>query len=203
MTQSSRPNIFALLENEFSNYQTVLDIGCKGLKDLTDFETSPFKKLVGLSNKFNTTPFGDYKKCKGVIYQEGLLDVFNTRFNIHETDITNFDFGTNCNSLVICNKVLHFFNDLKKSELMDRIYISLLKEGLAYIKVNHNRNPNNTDPATTIEIEPNVFQNKNDLSDIRYLVEPNSFIQNLSNKFNVVDKYNFVDEKTVTLVFRK
>jgi hypothetical protein len=105
--------------------------------------------------------------------------------------------------LIICNKVLHFYDDSRKYEIIERLYSSLQKNGLLYLKINHNRNPNNTDPGKTIQIGHNVFQNLNDESEIRYLIEPFEFIRNLSGAYEVIPKFTLTDDKTTQLVLKR
>ena len=203
MENFSRVNLYLLLRNEFSNYESVLDIGCAGLFDLVNFEVSPFKRLIGVDKCFRTTPYGDYKRVKKVRYQKGLLEQFRARYDIHVADVFNFDLGINRHSLVICNKTLHFFDEVRRFELLERVQNSLLMDGLLYLKVNHNRHPNNTDPVKTVEIAKNVFQNKDVLNDIRFLVDSNDFLEKMNDKFNIISQYTIVDQKSVTLLVKK
>lgn len=203
MTVSKRQNIYLALKREFSHYNTIVDIACGNLSDLFNFEDSPFRELIGIDKKFKREPFIYYKHFKGIVYENGLIAKFHDRFKVFEMDFNNYEFIGNDISLIICNKVLHFYEDAKKFEMIQRLYSSLSKDGLLYIKVNHSRHPNNTDPNKTKQIGPKSFQSLNDPTDIRHLVDPIDFIRQLSKDYTILHTHTKTTEKTTELVIKK
>lgn len=182
------------------------------LYDLVDFDNSCFKKLVGIDIKFEKSLFEYYisrksenKSLNVQDWLEGkLLKYFNERFEILQKDfITDYKFGLNVNSLIICNKVLHFYSDDVKYKLIDRFYQSLQKDGLLYLKINHWLDPDNTDLEKVKKIGENTYQSINDPQDIRYLIVPNEFEENLKRNYQLLSAYRFEDCKTFTIVLRK
>jgi hypothetical protein len=208
-----RPNIYKLLENEFRIFDILLDIGCAGLCDLVDFENSPFKKLIGIDKEFATTPFGDYGRCKTKnldlteeqyrILSNDLIERFKQRYVIEIMDFLDYDFITNTNSLIICNKVFHFYSDEKKFELIKTFYTSLQADGMIYLKINHDLHPDYIDLNKTTRIGENIFQNNEVPGDIRYPVEPNKFIKQLNKNYFLLHDYTISDKKTLTIIIRK
>lgn len=69
-----RPNIYELLKSEFKVYDCLIDIGCSGMQDLTDFEVSPFKKLIGIDKHFDDSAFSDYIQYKRIKEQTANID---------------------------------------------------------------------------------------------------------------------------------
>ena len=213
MTQPYRQNIYDLLKNEFKTFEILIDVGCTGLYDLLNFEDSQFKRLIGIDKEFETTPFGDYKRRKKerlfltrdeLRQMSGaLLNSFNNRFEIVKGSVFDYNFGIDKNSFIICNKVLHFFDNKLKLELIDKFYNSLTNGGLLFLKINHFKHPNNTDLTKVDPIDDTTYRSKEDSNDIRYLIVPDLFISSLMNKYDIISKYIMVDEKTLTVVIRK
>lgn len=213
MTITQRPNIYKLLESEFKIFDSVIDIGCAGLQDLVDFEYSAFKKLIGVDKRFYTNDFGDYRRVKlkgkeltdeqfNLISSELLKD-FMERFIIYNKDFNEIKWDEVKYSFIICNKVLHFYNEEEKFQLLQTFHDSLQLEGMIYLKVNHNLHPDNIDLTKVRRIGKNVYQNNEMPEDIRYLVDSDSFIRILQKNYQVMEKYTSINEKTVTVVLRK
>jgi len=208
-----RPNIYDLLRNEFIVFDTSLDVGCAGLCDLVDLENSPFRKLIGIDKQFDTTPFGDYRRRKlkdldlsdeqfRIVSKELMLS-FNQRFTIETLDLFDYDFMPNTNSFIICNKVLHFYANDIKLNLIDKFYSSLQNQGLLYLKINHNLHPVDTDPGKMIKIGENIYQSIDYPGYIKYLIDPNEFVKELPKSYNILEKYTDKNDKTLTIVLRK
>ena len=214
MLLSVRPNIYKLLEKEFQNFDVLVDVGCKGFNDLVDFENSDFKILIGISKEFQRgNAFGDYRERKTenlgltnekwIEYSKELFKTYTTRFDIKPIDLFEYYFGVNKNSFVICNKVLHFYEDKIKLELIKKFYDSLQKDGLIYLKINHCSNLNNIDPIKMTRIGECVFQNNEVPDDIRYLVKPIQFINILKNDYCLLKNFIVTDDKALTTVIKK
>ncbi|MEO8151333.1 MAG: class I SAM-dependent methyltransferase [Bacteroidia bacterium] len=211
-TDAHRPNLYELLRGELKTYDALIDVGCKGLYDLVDFESSPFKKLVGIDKKFGTNAFGDYLRCKTRnkkltpeekrLYTIEVFKTFKERFEIYEIDFLIFDFKPDTYNLIICNKVLHFFQDEIKLTIIHNFFKSLQNGGLIYLKINHNHHPDNTDLVKVDKLSDNVYRSKRDLH-IRYLVIADDFKTQLSKNYRLLTKYSKVDEKTLTIVIKK
>lgn len=213
MSTSVRPNLYELLKSEFSVYDTLLDVGCSGLHDLIDFEFSPFKKLVGIDKEFHTNAFGDYYRLKtknmsltqeqAKLVSSELINSFRERFIIHEMDFLKFKFEPNTCSFIICNKVLHFYPDESKLAIIQDLFGTLQKEGMLYLKINHNQHPNNTDLEKVTRLSENVYQNKEVPEDIRYLINVDTFTGQMAKEYTLLSKYTYKTDKTLTLVFKK
>ncbi len=209
-----RTNVVELLKSEFTTYESVLDVGCKGLRDLIDFEDSPFQKLTGIDKESSRPiPFGDYRleKTKNVqLTAEEMRELskelqqrFQRRFKIHTMDFFDYDFGENKHNLIICNRVLHFYTDEVRLSLIQTMYYSLQSDGLLYLTMNHHTNANNTNPEKVNRLEKNIYQNKEDPSDIRYLINPEFFIDQLNSIYHLLSAYTFQDDKTLQVVIKK
>lgn len=213
MTIIHRPNIFKLLESEFKVFDSVIDIGCAGLQDLVDFEYSEFKKLIGVDKHFCTNDFGDYRRVKlkdkeltdeqSRLISSELLKDFMERFIIYNKDFNEIEWDEVKYSFIICNKVLHFYSEEKKFQLLKKFHDSLQQGGMIYLTVNHNLHPDNTNLTKVTRIGQNVYQNNEVPEDIRYLVDPDSFIRTLQKNYQVLEKYTSINKKTVTVVLRK
>ena len=209
----SRPDIYGLLQKEIKVYDVLIDVGCAGLCDLNSFENSPFKKLIGIDKHFDTNDFGDYRKLnltdKQLTGEEraqrihDLYQRFINRYQIFTQDFFQYDFGTNNVSLIICNKVLHFYKDEVKFKLIERFHTALQKEGLLYIKLHHWQNPDNTDPNKARKFDDFTFQSLTNEEDYRFLVEPTWFIENLKKKYKLLPACQEVNEHAITVVIRK
>lgn len=212
MTNRSRVNIYELLKDEFTLFDSVLDVGCRGLNDLVDFEFSPFKQLIGVDRVFGTNAFGDYFRLfkddpswtaeEKRAFRIKKYNDFKNRFTIFQMDFRDYNFKENTISLIICNKVLHFYDPKEKYELIRIFYNALEKNGLMFIKINHNLHPNNTDLTKVNKIAENTFQNKENPEDIRYLVDSSAFIDELCS-YRIIEKNIDIDEKTITIVIKK
>jgi SAM-dependent methyltransferase len=213
MKNQPRKNIFELLKSDILVYETLIDIGCGELNDLVDFENSQFENLFGIEKKFITNDFGAYfriKKANLKLSPESerelkleLLEVFNSRFKIYYTSFLNFEFSKDVYSLIICNKVLHFYTDEQKYDFIEMFHNSLQPNGLLYLRINHSKHPNNTDLNLMDNIGINIYQNKNVENDIRYLIDERQFIEALNIRYNILEHLTSVDEETVTIVIRK
>jgi SAM-dependent methyltransferase len=212
MTNRSRVNIYELLKDEFTSFNSVLDVGCCGLNDLVDFEFSPFKQLIGVDRVFGTNPFGDYFRLfkddpswteeQKRAFRMKKFNEFQNRFTIYTMDFRDYNFIENPISLIICNKVLHFYNPEEKLELIRIFYNALEKDGILFIKINHNLHANNTDLSLVNKIAENTFQTKEKPEDIRYLVDSAAFIDALCS-YRIIEKFIDIDDKTITIVIRK
>lgn len=202
MTQSSHPNLYNQLFDDILIADTLLDIGCGYLLDLIDFEYSQFKRIEGLDKNIQQ-PFLLYKKIKNKTHTHELYQYFRTRFIILKIDLKDYNFEVANKSLIICNKVLHFYDDKEKMIFLDIFHDSLQKDGLLYVKLNHNKHADNIDPSYMTEIHKNVFQNKEHPEDIRYLVESAEFLQIIRSKFSLIERHTLVDDKTVSFVIRR
>jgi len=213
MSASVRPNLYELLKPEFSVFDTLLDVGCGGLNDLVDFEFSPFKRLVGIEKEFQTNAFGDYYrlKTKNMTLSQGqarqvrseLVKSFMERFMIYDMVFLNFGFESNACSFIICNKVLHFYPDENRFAIIKELFNALQKDGILYLKINHNNHPNNTDLNNVIRLSENVYQNKEVPEDIRYLINTDVFTSQIEDGYTLLPKYTSKTDKTLTLVLKK
>lgn len=212
--QTLRPNIYKLLTKEFKIFDILIDVGCKGFYDLIDFEYSPFKKIIGIDKEFErNNPFGDYRQRKTENlnltdeewrkYSSELIQAYNKRFDIKIMNFFDYDFGSNKNSLIICNKVLHFYNYETKLILIEKFYKSLQKDGIIYLRINHWLHTNNTDLNKMTKISEHVYQNKEVPEDIRFLIVPTQFINYLKDNYQLLPEMTFEDSKTLTLVLKK
>lgn len=213
MLTNSRPNLYKLLKEEFQVFDSIIDVGCAGLQDLTDFEYSPFKKLYGIDKCFNTNAFGDYRREK--LRDEGLtgdeymkrssdlMKSFKERFIIQQINIFEFKWETAVFSFIICNKVLHFYSDTKKFQILNVLYNALQPNGLIYLKINHSENQNNTDMTKMDKIAENTYKNKEVPEDIRYLIDPYKFLEKLQTEYEILQKYTTINDRTLAVVLRK
>lgn len=205
-------NIYELLKNDFEVTDSVLDVGCGELCDLVNFESTEFKKLIGIDKGFKTNAFGAYYRIHSVnltlepaeerSFRQNLLQKFLSTFTIYNGDFNNYSFQQGAYSLLICNKVLHFYCDSDKLTLIQKFYDSLQLSGLMFIKINHYKHPNNTDLKEVNHITGHIYQNKNESADIRYLIKPLEFLNTLRG-YNILEKYTVIDERTLTFVIRK
>lgn len=202
MTQSNRPNIYKQLQDDIKVTDTLLDVGYGCLWDLIDFENSEFKRLEGI-DKNVSQPFMIYKKIKELKHSSELHKYFRSRFHLATADLKNHVFNTNQYSLIICNKVLHFYPDNEKLNYLDKFYHSLQEDGLLFIKINHHKNADNTDSSHMIEIKKNVFKNPIDDNDTRYLVDPYEFLQLVRAMYLLIERHVIIDDKTISFVIRK
>lgn len=212
MSNSNRPNIYEILKDDFKIFDIVIDVGCGELYDLINFEYSEFKTLIGIDNNFRTNGFGAYIniKSKGIYltgeerreFRSKLFVDFKNRFTTIYGDFLNYNFQENSCSLIICNKVLHFFNDEKKLQIIERFYQALHVGGLLFIKLNHNRHANNINPDNTNHLSGLIYQSKVNDVDIRYLIEPKDFLSKLEG-YSILTKHTKVDERTLTFVIIK
>ncbi|MDQ6762737.1 MAG: hypothetical protein M3015_08920 [Bacteroidota bacterium] len=213
MALASRPNIYNLLKKEIRIFDTLIDIGCAGLQDLVDFEYSPFKNLIGIDKYFATNAFGDYRRVKLFnkeltdeefrLMSKELIKSFTQRFIIHIKNLFEINWETGSFSFIICNKVLHFYEEEQKFEVLQRLFNSLQPDGMIYLKVNHNLHPNNSDLEKMIRVKENVYQNKEVPEDVRYLIDTKSFLQRLQMKYLILQDYTTIDSKTLAVVLRK
>ena len=127
MSRIIRDNLYELLKSEIRCFNILIDIGCGDLSDIVTFEKSPFKKLIGIDQKFETNPFGAYRrqiKLKQSVAnsENDMVDAevsdFRKRFDIKVQDFQLYNFQEKTLSLIICNKVLHFFNFEQQFELI-------------------------------------------------------------------------------------
>lgn len=212
MAKTNRPNLYEVLKDDFKVYDSVIDVGCGELYDLINFEYTEFKTLIGIDNNFRSNGFGAYRnlKSKGINliggelreFERNLLEEFKNRFKIHCIDFQTYQFNESSYSLIICNKVLHFFNDFEKFKVIESLYDALQVGGLLFIKLNHYMHPNNIDPKLTNHLGGYVYQNKSDVREIRYLVEPIDFLTKLA-KYSILHKHTKIDERTITIVICK
>lgn len=212
MMNSRRVNIFELLETEFIVFDSVVDVGCGELYDLINFEFSPFKTLIGIEKEFHSNGFGAYFRLKSEglnlkpeemrEYRSELFQQFQKRFTIYNIDFQTFPLGVNTHSLIICNKVLHFFNHADKLVIIDKFYNALQPNGLLFLKINHFKHPNNTNLELVNHIGDHIYQSKNNEEDVRYLINPDAFKSMLSN-YQLLGKYTKIDEKMLTIIIRK
>ena len=140
------------------------------------------------------------------ILSNDLIERFHQRYIIEIGDFldyVDYYFIRNTNSLIICNKVLHFYSDEKKFELIKTFYNSLQAEGMIYLKINHHLHPDYIDLNKTAKIGENIFQNNEVPEDIRYPVEPNKFINQLNKNYFLLHEYTLTDEKTLIIIIRK
>lgn len=213
MTLTSRPNIYKLLEKEFKVFDTLIDIGCAGFQDLVDFEYSPFKKLTGIDKCFDTNAFGDYRRVKLYgkelsneefrLMSSELIIAFTQRFFICTKDFFEITWESESYSFIICNKVLHFYEDQQKFEILQKFSNSLQSDGMIYLKINHNLHPNNTDLRKMIRLKENIYQNKEVPEDIRYLIDTTSFMERLQMEYQILQEYTMITDKTLAVVLRK
>lgn len=214
MKNHERINIFKQLKKYFKNFDSVFDIGCGGLFDLFTFEDSKYKRLIGIDKEpRNRSYFRDYldliKEIQELNDEEiaklsnQLFEKFNSKYSIITGDVLNHDFETNQYGMIICNKMLHFFNDKMKLELIEKFHYSLKKDGLLFIKLNHAHHPNNTNLAFVNSIDRNIYQGIKNPADIRYLIEPEEFLDSIKPNYHILNELTFTDEKTLTFVIRK
>lgn len=206
-------NIYKQLESEFTVFDTLIDVGCAGLKDLIDFENSPFKKLIGISKEFvRGNAFGDYRcrKTKNLKLNteqwpqktKELLEEFK-KLEINTMSLFDYDFIEGANSLIICNKVLHYFDDATKFELIQKFYASLQKGGLMYLKINHNRRTEYHNLTLTKKIAEDIYQGLEEPYDIHYPVNQEDFKQTLSIKYSLLDNFTKANQYNLTVVITK
>ena len=202
MTQSPRPDLYKRLISDIRVTDTLLDIGYGSLHDLITFEDSAFKNLIGLT-LLRVADFKCYSVLKGGNLPVDVLIKFTKRYKLIQTDFRQYDFQKDKYSLIISNKVLHFYPDHEKLKYIDLFFQSLQSQGLLYVEINHNKHKDNTDPGFMKEIDKNVFQNKENPADIRYLVDVNDFMHVIKSKFFVLDHQNSCNENTMSFVLRK
>lgn len=213
-----RPNIYELLKSELKVFDVLIDVGCAGdypLYDLVDFDNSCFKKLIGIDIKFEKEQeqksFDHYvsskKRNKTLNIEDWtsgkLRDDFNRRFQIVKESFFDYDFGVNRNSLIICNKVLHFYDNPTKFEQIKRFHISLQEHGLLFLKINHYLHPVDTDPTKMRKKAENIYQSIDFPDYEKYLIRPLEFTKTLMEQYNVLKQYLSGDNKALTLVIKK
>ncbi len=202
MPDASRPNIMHQLQNDIIKTDTLIDVGYGDMHDLIDFEHSSFKTIIGLDTQV-FQPFRVYRNAKGINYDTQLHDQFLERFTLSEDDFTEYDFGINKNSLIICRHVLHFYEDRAKLNYLQRFYLSLQEGGLLYVRLNHIFNKDNTDPDYMNIRNDRVFQNKAVPDDIRYLIEPDDFLKLMRSDYYLLESHTESTEYDLTFVIKK
>lgn len=214
MTQSERPNIYELLKKDIKVCEVVIDVGCAGedgpLKDLVDFEHS-FKKLIGIDKELKKEPLEYYKDrrfknktIKPEDWWNGSLERDFEKYDILEENFLNYNFKKKHYNLIICNKVLHFFEDEIKFEQINRFYESLQEDGLMYLKISHNQNLSHTDPSKMDKCGKNTFQCKEGERTKVHLVNADNFRHKLSEQYYLLDEYTIADNnRYLTTVIKK
>jgi len=97
---------------------------------------------------------------------------------------------------------LHFYCDKIKYALISSFYKSLKKKGLILIRLNHSEHPIDTNSELTRKICDNIYQNKSEPDEIRYLIDKDKFIESMK-VYNLRDKHTLCNKKTVTIVIQK
>ena len=204
------PNLYEIMRDDFKIYDSLLDLGCSGMADILDFEYSPFKKLIGI-DKHDVNPFWVYRDAeqKGMTEQEkfqvdndiernnDLLDYIFHKFDIRQCRIEDFKFPEAPYAFIICNKVLHFFPDDQKFQLIDRFYEHLQPKGLIYLKINHIGHPDlqnrkNSDLIGEYAVKPKFMNKWGDQDPVYYMVPEklNAFV----SKYETLHKYSELEK---------
>jgi len=202
MSASTRSNLFDQLSQDITVKDILIDVGCGRLHDLIDFEYSEFKTLKGLDRNLYQ-PFRDYRRIKNLEHTPELHRHFIKRFLLRKIDFREYDFGSEQFSLIICKHVLHFYSDNEKLAYLELFYNAMQSGGLLFIKMNHNKNVDNTDLQHMEQIERTVYRNKTNLDDVRYLIDADSFLNSVKEKYSLLENHTIVDDKAVSFVIRK
>jgi len=203
MNQTTRTNLYNLLSGDIKVTDSLIDVGCGCyFFDLIDFENTEFKTIQGLDRDLYQT-FLQYRKQKKLKHTYELHQQFLKRFRLSKMDFRDYNFKEKEFSLIICEHVLHFYRDEEKYIYLDLFYNSLQIDGLLFIKLNHCKNEDNTDPSEMLELETNVFQNKKHPEDVRYLIDSETFLNTVRNKYFIIENYTIIDDEALTFVIRK
>jgi hypothetical protein len=203
MNKQIQTDYFQELSSRFQISGTMLDIGCGNLKYLFQFDTSKFKRLIGLDLKLPEDPFECYldNTCPNLtsIDYDNLEKKFWSRYKFYKKDILDFQIDKDYYGFIFCKHVLHFIPHNFQSQLIDNLYSGLKYKGFLYLKINHNKNKQYTDHDKVDILTKDCFKEKKK-GLIHYLYDPQELVQSLTLRYN--PELITTDEKSVTVIIR-
>lgn len=204
MSKSNLTNYYQELNPYFQVYGIMLDIGCRSLKYLFQFDESKFEKLIGIDIILPNDPFQNYLEFKNPNVLELDYDYLEKRFSkryiLHEKNIIDFQIKKEYYGFIFCKHVIHFIPHNFQSQLIDNLYAGLKLKGILYLKINHNKNKQYSDPTKGNNIGKDCFKEKN-TGTFHYINDPDEIYKNLSDKYN--PESLTIDNKSVTALVRK
>jgi hypothetical protein len=183
----------------------MLDIGCRSLDYLFQFDNSKFKRLIGIDIILPEDPFANYfnykisNSLKSKTDLNSLEKRFAQKYILYEKNILDFKIEKNHYGFIFCKHVIHFIPHDLQLQLIDNLYFGLKKNGLLFLKINHIRNKEYTDSSKVIPIAQNSFAEKKSRV-IHYPCDPDRYINYLITRYKT--ELRTIDEKSITTLIR-
>ncbi|HEY5123908.1 MAG TPA: class I SAM-dependent methyltransferase [Ignavibacteria bacterium] len=182
----------------------MLDVGCRSLDFLFQFDESKFKKLIGIDIVLPDDPFQNYLEFKNPNVLELDYDYLEKRFSrryvLHEKNILDFQIKRGYYGFIFCKHVIHFIPHHLQLQLIDSLYSGLKQNGILYLKINHNQNKQYSNPTKCYCIAKDCFKDSKKTV-IHYLNDPNEINKSLTDKYH--PELLTIDDKSVTTLIRK
>ncbi len=204
MSKSDLTNYYQEFNQYFQVYGIMLDVGCRSLDYLFQFDESKFKKLIGVDILLPDDPFQNYLEFKNPNVLELDYDYLEKRFSkryiLLEKNILDFQIKEDYYGFIFCKHVIHFIPHDLQLQLIDNLYFGLKKNGLLFLKINHIRNKEYTDSSKNIPIAQNSFSEKKSRV-MHYPCDPDRYINYLITRYKT--ELRTIDEKSLTTLIRK
>lgn len=131
MSKNNLTNYYQELYQYFQVFGTMLDIGCKSLSYLFQFDNSKFKKLIGIDIKLPSDPFQNYFEFKNPNLPELEFEYnflkrrYLQKYKLVGKNILEFHIRKNNYGFIFCKHVIHFIPHDLQLQLIDNLYSGL------------------------------------------------------------------------------
>ena len=208
MTKQISTNYHQELLQYFQVYGTMLDIGCRSLDYLFQFDNSKFRKLIGIDLILPADPFQNYFEFKNpnpkkIEFDYGCLERrFAQKYRLFEKNILDFHIKKEHYGFIFCKHVIHFIPHDAQAQLIDNLYCGLKNKGILFLIVNHNQNKQYLDRTKCERIGQECFKEIRK-GIIHYLSDPDEMLKSLIYRFDLDLELKKIDDKSVTALIRK